>query len=116
MENLYQNGSYCKFQYRDVLRKTTETSLPAKEEECQGRETFLFKLYDILERICDLFIIKPYIKKDMIYERRINTERILMYRKIAQESGLPEAEVRNVFCKGAEWGIDLVTRIGLTKS
>jgi hypothetical protein len=116
MENLNQNGSYCKFQYRDVLRKTTETTLPEKEEESQVRETFLFKLNDILERVCELFIIKPYINKNMIYERRINTERILMYRKIAQESGLPEAEVRNVFCKGAEWGIDLVTRIGLTKS
>lgn len=115
MGNLYQNGSYCKFQYRDVLRKTTETKLP-ENEGYQRRETFLYKLNDILERVCELFIIKPYINKNMIYERRINTERILMYRKLAEESGLPEAEVRNVFCKGAEWGIDLVTRIGLTRS
>jgi len=116
MENLYQNGSYCKFQYRVVIRKTSDTTVSKKEEEYHRRETFLFKLGDILERICDLFIIKPYINKNMIYERRINTERILMYRKIAEESGLPEADVRNVFCKGAEWGIDLVTRIGLTRS
>lgn len=116
MENLYQNGSYCKFQYRDVLRNTSEASVTEKEEIYPRRETFLFKLGDIIERICDLIIIKPYINKEMIYERRTHTERILMYRKLAKETGLPEAEVRNIFCKGAEWGIEIVSRIGVTKS
>lgn len=116
MENLYHNGSYCKFQYRDVLRKTSEATVAENREPYPGRETFLFKLGDIIERICDLILIKPYISKEMIYERRTNTERILMYRKLAKETGLPEAEVRNIFCKGAEWGIEVVSRIGLTKS
>lgn len=40
-----------------------------------------------------------------IYSNKINTLRIKEYKKLAKEYTISESTVREIFCKGAEWGI-----------
>jgi hypothetical protein len=40
----------------------------------------------------------------IIYEGKLNEERISKYLKIAEEYSISESSVRDIFCKGAEWG------------
>lgn len=40
----------------------------------------------------------------------LNTERIATYKKLAIGYNLSEGTVRDIFCKGAEWGIEVSNR------
>lgn len=48
--------------------------------------------------------------KPNIYAKELNTERIAAYRKLAEDFNLDEGTVRDIFCKGAEWGVDVADR------
>jgi hypothetical protein len=41
----------------------------------------------------------------------LNTERITKYRKLAEDFTIEEGTVRDIFCKGAEWGIEVSERL-----
>ena len=40
----------------------------------------------------------------------LNTERITKYRKLAEDFNLEEGTVRDIFCRGADWGIEIAKR------
>lgn len=47
-------------------------------------------------------------KPDDIYELwPLNVERIAKYQKLAKDYNIDEGIVRDIFCKGAEWGIEV---------
>jgi hypothetical protein len=46
-----------------------------------------------------------------IYAGKLNTERIKKYQKLAEDFTIEECTVRDIFCKGAEWGIKVTERI-----
>jgi hypothetical protein len=48
--------------------------------------------------------------KPNIYASELNTERIATYRKLAEDYKIEEGTVRDIFCKGAEWGIEIADR------
>ena len=41
----------------------------------------------------------------------LNTDRIAIYTKLAQDYNIEIGTVREIFCKGADWGIDLANGI-----
>jgi hypothetical protein len=53
------------------------------------------------------------IKPDIYKLGDLNTERITKYRKVAEGYFLQEGTVRDIFCKGAEWGIEVSERLNL---
>ena len=46
-----------------------------------------------------------------IYSDDFNTERIAEYTRLAQQHNVKIDVVRDIFCKGADWGIDLANNI-----
>lgn len=49
--------------------------------------------------------------KTNIYELGpLNTERIAKYRKLAEDYNIEEGTVRDIFCKGADWGLEVAER------
>jgi hypothetical protein len=49
-------------------------------------------------------------KSEDIYGGKLNLERISAYKELAKEYRLQEGTVRDIFCKGAEWGIGITNR------
>ena len=50
-------------------------------------------------------------KKPDIYQLGdLNTERIAKYRKLAEDYTIDEGTVRDIFCLGAEWGLEICKR------
>jgi hypothetical protein len=49
-------------------------------------------------------------KAEDIYGGKLNLERISAYKELAKEYRLREGTVRDIFCKGAEWGIGITER------
>jgi hypothetical protein len=49
-------------------------------------------------------------KTEDIYVGSLNNERIAAYKELAKEYNLREGTVRDIFCKGAEWGIGITER------
>jgi hypothetical protein len=45
--------------------------------------------------------------KPNIYSGELNSKRIAAYQKLAEEYGMDELMVGIIFCKGADWGINL---------
>jgi hypothetical protein len=41
----------------------------------------------------------------------LNTERITKYRKLAEDFNIDEGTVRDIFCRGADWGIEVAERL-----
>jgi hypothetical protein len=41
----------------------------------------------------------------------LNTERITKYRKLAEDYYIEEGTVRDIFCRGADWGIEVAERL-----
>lgn len=46
-----------------------------------------------------------------IYTGDLNTDRIAEYTRLAQQYNIEIGTVRDIFCKGADWGIDLANGI-----
>lgn len=42
-----------------------------------------------------------------IYSNELNTERISVYQKLAEEYNVSEGTIRDAFCKGAEWALSI---------
>ena len=43
----------------------------------------------------------------------LNTERITKYRKLAEDYTIEEGTVRDIFCKGADWGVEVCERLNI---
>jgi hypothetical protein len=52
-------------------------------------------------------------KKPDIYQMgtELNVERISKYRKLAEDFTIEEGTVRDIFCKGADWGLEVAERL-----
>ena len=51
-------------------------------------------------------------KKPDIYQLgELNTKRIARYRKLAENYTIEESTVRDIFCKGADWGLEICERL-----
>ncbi len=46
-------------------------------------------------------------KKPNIYAGKLNSQRINRYQNLAELYNIETSTVREIFCKGAEWGISL---------
>ena len=46
-------------------------------------------------------------KKPDIYSGKLNSQRIKRYLNLAELYNIEESTVREIFCKGADWGIGL---------
>jgi len=54
-------------------------------------------------------------KPDIYTPSALNTERIAKYRKLAEDYNIDEGTVRDIFCKGADWGIEVSERKPITE-
>jgi hypothetical protein len=59
----------------------------------------------------DVFEVEVVNDSTDIYTGKLNTERIKKYQKLAEDFTIEEGTVRDIFCKGAEWGIEVSEKI-----